>query len=62
VERARHAISDPAFDGIGRLTISVGVALRGELESGTELYERADESLYRAKHEGRDRSVMWRSA
>jgi diguanylate cyclase (GGDEF)-like protein/PAS domain S-box-containing protein len=62
VERARHAISDPPFDGIGRLTISTGVALRGELDSGAELYEHADESLYRAKRDGRDRSVMWRSA
>ena len=60
VERARHAISDAPMDGIGRLTISIGVALRGELENASELYERADESLYRAKHEGRDRSIMWR--
>jgi diguanylate cyclase (GGDEF)-like protein/PAS domain S-box-containing protein len=62
VERARHAIGDLPFDEIGRLTTSIGVALRGELTNGRELYERADESLYRAKREGRDRSVMWRSA
>ena len=61
VERARHAIADRPFDGVGRLTISIGVALRGELENGAELYEHADESLYRAKREGRNRSIMWRS-
>lgn len=61
VERARHAIANPPFGEIGRLTISIGVALRGELENGDELYKRADESLYRAKREGRDRSIMWRS-
>ncbi len=62
VERARHAISGGPFDGIGELTISIGLALRGALENGAELYERADESLYRAERERRDRSVMWRSA
>jgi|SRR5579875_2119378 len=59
-ERARHAIRDQPFGEIGRLTISVGVAMRGELESAFELYQQADESLYRAKHEGRDRTIMWR--
>jgi diguanylate cyclase (GGDEF)-like protein/PAS domain S-box-containing protein len=61
VERARHAISDTPFDAAGSLTISIGVALRGDLQEAAQLYEQADESLYRAKREGRDRSVMWRS-
>jgi diguanylate cyclase (GGDEF)-like protein/PAS domain S-box-containing protein len=60
VERARHAIGDQPFEGIGQMTISVGVALRGEVADATVLYEHADESLYRAKREGRDRSIMWR--
>ncbi len=62
VERARHAISDRPFDGIGPMTISIGVALRGELSEASSLYELADRSLYRAKREGRDRCVMWRMA
>ena len=61
IERARHAISDTPFEAAGGLTISIGVALRGELQDAAQLYEQADESLYRAKHEGRDRSIMWRS-
>jgi diguanylate cyclase (GGDEF)-like protein len=60
VERARHAISDNQFDGIGRMTISIGVALKGDLSEPSLLYEHADESLYRAKREGRDRCIMWR--
>jgi diguanylate cyclase (GGDEF)-like protein/PAS domain S-box-containing protein len=60
VERARHAIGDHGFDGIGQLTVSIGVALRGDLTDAAVLYEHADESLYRAKREGRDRSIMWR--
>jgi diguanylate cyclase (GGDEF)-like protein/PAS domain S-box-containing protein len=60
VERARHAIADQPFEGIGQLTISIGVALRGDISEASALYEHADESLYRAKREGRDRSIMWR--
>ena len=60
VERARHEISDVPFDGIGHLTISIGVSLRGELKDCAVLYERADQSLYRAKRDGRNRSIMWR--
>jgi diguanylate cyclase (GGDEF)-like protein/PAS domain S-box-containing protein len=60
VERARHAIGDQPYEGIGPMTISIGVALRGDLDEAGALYEHADESLYRAKREGRDRCVMWR--
>jgi diguanylate cyclase (GGDEF)-like protein/PAS domain S-box-containing protein len=61
VERARHAISDVPFEGIGHLTISIGVGLRTELEDSAVLYERADQSLYRAKRDGRNRSIMWQA-
>ena len=60
LERARHEISDVPFSGIGHLTISIGVGLRGDLEECAALYERADQSLYRAKRDGRNRSIMWR--
>lgn len=60
VERARHAVADQPFEGIGRMTISIGVALRGDIDEAAALYEHADESLYRAKREGRDRCIMWR--
>ena len=62
VERARHAVGDHQFEGIGRMTISIGVALRGDLSEPAVLYQQADESLYRAKREGRDRCIMWRWA
>ncbi len=60
VERARRAICETPFDGIGSLTISIGVAMRGALHDAVLLYEHADQSLYRAKRDGRDRSIMWR--
>lgn len=61
VERARRSISEVPFDGVGELTISIGVGMRGRLERCDVLYEQADQSLYRAKHQGRNRSVLWRA-
>ncbi len=47
VERARHAISGGPFDGIGELTISIGLALQGRARSCAELARACrDESLY----------------
>ncbi len=60
VERARRSICETPFDGIGRMTISIGVAMRGALHDAELLYKHADQSLYRAKRDGRDRSIMWR--
>ncbi len=59
VERARQAISEVPYEEIGTLTISVGVGLRAELRDAAELYKNADRSLYQAKRDGRNRSIMW---
>ena len=59
-DRARRAVEAMELGQVGRLTISVGVALRAELREVTELYARADLALYRAKREGRNRTVLWR--
>jgi diguanylate cyclase (GGDEF)-like protein len=56
-ERARAAIAEEPFDGVGRLTMSVGVC---ELTSGIsarELHRRADLALLEAKRAGRDCTV-----
>jgi diguanylate cyclase (GGDEF)-like protein/PAS domain S-box-containing protein len=58
VERARRTISEEPFAEIGELTISIGVSLRGELHDAARIYELADQALYRAKREGRNRSVL----
>ena len=55
-EGLREAIAaheDPVY---GRITVSIGVAVAaGEEADATDLLHRADEALYRAKHEGRNR-------
>jgi diguanylate cyclase (GGDEF)-like protein/PAS domain S-box-containing protein len=58
-ERARQAISAEPFSPAGEVTISIGVALRGDISEPPLLYQHADEALYRAKHEGRNRTIVW---
>ncbi len=58
-ERARHVIRDRQMSPIGRLTISIGVATRELIRDASVLFEHADQALYRAKHEGRDRTIIW---
>jgi diguanylate cyclase (GGDEF)-like protein len=58
-ERLREVISKMIVEGVGRITVSIGVA--GCPESGTvdrALYEAADEALYVAKNGGRNRVAM----
>jgi diguanylate cyclase (GGDEF)-like protein len=62
-ERLRRKVASRVFRHGGkdlRVTASVGVASlsSGSLETGAELLRRADEALYRAKAEGRDRVVV----
>jgi len=46
-----------------RMTVSGGVAFTDHTEavSPTELFERADQALYQAKHSGRNRVVVWKN-
>jgi len=59
-ERARLAIQEERFviDATGRsipVTVSIGLAERGAEGDASALYRRADQALYRAKAEGRNR-------
>lgn len=57
-ERIREHIAATTIPGVGRITLSIGVACRGPgLEGATQILKQADEHLYRAKETGRNRVV-----
>ncbi len=59
LNRLRESLKDARFgDEAVAVTMSFGIALRRRNDSTlTEVRERADDALYRAKHSGRDRVV-----
>ncbi len=54
-EKLRSSIASTDFTGIGRMTISLGVAAYSPGEDLDKLLGRADAALYRVKGSGRDR-------
>ena len=58
-ERARAAIAETPFRGVGHLTISAGVCEIDEAAYPDELFRRADAALYSAKAQGRNTTVRW---
>jgi two-component system, cell cycle response regulator len=58
-ERLRESVASEPLDEIGQVTVSVGVAAcPTSAQSERELFAAADAALYRAKHAGRNRSVV----
>jgi diguanylate cyclase (GGDEF)-like protein/hemerythrin-like metal-binding protein len=56
-EKLRDAVASIPFPGVGHVTMSLGVAEYALGESLAEWIDRADQALYRAKAEGRNRSM-----
>jgi diguanylate cyclase (GGDEF)-like protein len=58
-ERLRQGISQQPVEAIGTVTVSLGVAsCPAHATSERTLYAASDAALYRAKDEGRDRSIV----
>jgi diguanylate cyclase (GGDEF)-like protein len=64
LNRLRQALaaSPVTFDGADHITVTVSVGLAEITADATvgEVIERADEALYAAKRQGRNRVVVWR--
>ena len=58
-ERAREAIRDTPFPGVGTLTASCGVCDLEAAGSPAELFRLADSALYAAKSHGRDLTITY---
>ncbi len=56
-EKIRQVVESHTFSGIGRLTVSIGIACFMEGDSQESIYARADTALYEAKHNGRNCTV-----
>ncbi len=54
-DRIKDSIENHQFNGLGKVTVSLGVTQYREDDSGEELMKRADEAMYRAKAGGRNR-------
>lgn len=57
-ERLRESIENFPFDEVGHVTCSFGVSQYEKNDNATVLLKRADDALYRAKKEGRNRVNM----
>ncbi len=57
-EQLRGAVAEFRFPGVGRLTISLGIAQFAPHDSVDTLFRRVDQALYAAKDQGRDRCVL----
>lgn len=54
-ERVRENIAARPIEGVGKVTASIGVAEYIPTSSSAEWLDRADQAMFRAKHEGRNR-------
>jgi diguanylate cyclase (GGDEF)-like protein len=60
-DRLRRAVEEHPFPGVGPITASFGVAGLGPGQSVTEVIAAADEALYQAKAQGRNRTCASRA-
>ncbi|MEO5345377.1 MAG: diguanylate cyclase [Magnetococcus sp. YQC-9] len=59
-QRLRQGVEEMRVDGL-QVTISIGIAISDRtIRTLDELVKRADQALYAAKHQGRNRVIEWR--
>jgi diguanylate cyclase (GGDEF)-like protein len=58
-ERIRKAISSTPMPPLETLTISIGISNKAQAQTISQLLRHADKALYKAKDQGRDRTICW---
>ena len=58
-EKLRLTIEKYDFQTVGKKTISLGIATMQENDTPASLIKRADEALYSAKNQGRNRVISF---
>lgn len=63
-EKLRSLVENTAFDSFepGQITVSAGVGIVAPNEDDEQIFSRADQALYEAKKEGRNRVKLYRPA
>jgi diguanylate cyclase (GGDEF)-like protein len=59
LERFRRAVKAKRFPQVGVVTVSMGAARLSDLAAPTDIFDRADQALYRSKRNGRDRVTFF---
>jgi len=57
-EKLREAIASHEFVGVGKVTVSIGIACFNDNDTHQSIYSRADAALYSAKNNGRNCTVL----
>lgn len=59
MERFRNELERRSFDGEIQITASIGIARHEEGMSAEEVFEHADEAMYQAKRQGRNKLIIY---
>jgi diguanylate cyclase (GGDEF)-like protein len=57
-EKLRNSISSHRFDKINKITCSIGISMLNKGDTKKDLIKRADNALYKAKTNGRNRTII----
>lgn len=61
LERLRRTVEQFPFPQVGRVTVSIGATRIDSEDDGSSAFGRADEALYFAKQNGRNRAAIYES-
>ena len=54
----RKGVAEIEFEGVGHITVSIGLTMVNDKDNIDTIFKRIDEALYEAKETGRNRVVV----